>query len=311
MRKKLIPNYIMAEFQKNPQIGRTELAKKCNITEGEARSYCWVYKQMTTQIKFKGKGIALYDLHFPSHDKACLNAVCEFIKDFKPDWLILGGDQLQLDMISSYNQFKLKNLEGKRLYKDYKEFQIQVLNRIESLLPKNCKKFFMLGNHEYRIDRLIEKHPELEGLIELENHLNLKDWTIIPYNDTFSIGDMYFAHGWYWNKYYAEKTLRIAQKMIFVGHAHTPQIHTAISPVYTLPKQCTGIGCLCNINPEYLENAPNAWVHQFLFWYMFSDGTFTYYTPIIINGRCIINGKVYDGNEGIKNEPKTMHKLQE
>ena len=153
-----------------------------------------------------------------------------------------------------------------------------------------------MGNHEYRIERLLEESPEYEGLIEIEKRLDLEDYTIIPFNDVFNIGDMHFTHGWYYNVHYAKKTVLEAQKMIFVGHVHRPQLYTAVSPAYSLPKQCVGLGCLCNQNPSYLLDKPNAWVHQFLFWYMFDDGTFTYYTPTIINGRCTINGKVYDGN---------------
>lgn len=289
----------MSEFQKNPQIGRIELAKLTGISEQKARFFCKLYKEMITDINYKGRGLFLPDFHFPYHDKACVNIVCEFIKDFKPNWIVLGGDSLDLDMISSYNKFKLKTREGKRLFKDYKDFQEQILDRIEVVLPSRCKKFYMTGNHEYRIDRLLENHPEFEGLIEIEKHLKLENWKVIPFNDVFQIGDMWFAHGWYYNKYYAEKTVRIAQKMMFVGHVHTPQVYTATSPAYTLPKQCVGVGCLCNKNPDYLEDKPNAWVHQFLFWYMLDDGTFTYYTPIIVNGRCVINGKLYNGNENL------------
>ena len=296
MRKKIIPNHIMQYFQKNPNIGRFELAKAANIPETEARFFCRVYKEMTSNIKYKAKGIALFDVHYPVHDKACINVVCDFIKDFKPDYLVYGGDQLQMDSISAWNAKKPKLTEGTRLKKEYSGFQKDILSRIENLLPRNCKKFFIIGNHEYRTIHLIERSTQFEGFIEIEKNLDLTDYTIIPFNDVFNIGDMNFAHGWYWNKYYSEKTIRVAQKMIFVGHVHTPQLHTSKSPAYTLPKQCVGVGCLCNENPHYLRDSPNAWVHQFLFWYMFDDGTFTYYTPIIINGRCIINGKVYDGN---------------
>ena len=299
MRKKIIPNHIMQEFQKNPQIGRKQLAKKVDIPESEARFLCKAYAEMTSKIKYKSRGIALFDIHHPLHDKACMNIVTEFAEDFKPDNIVYGGDQEQFDTISSFNTRKPKLTEGKRLKREYKGFQTDILDRIENVLPKKCKKYYMIGNHEYRVERLIEKFPQYEGFIEIANNLNLEDYTIIPFNDVFNIGDMHFAHGWYWNKYYAEKTLRVVQKMVFVGHVHTPQLHTAMSPVYTLPKQCVGVGCLCNMNPEYMENRPNTWVHQFLFWYMFDDGTFTYYTPTIINGRCIINGKVYDGNKNL------------
>lgn len=293
---KVIPNFVMQEFQKNPKIGRIDLAKKCNIPETQARNYVWLYSQMNKNLKLQGRGVALFDLHYPDHDRACFEITLEFIKDFKPNWIVLGGDQLDLGLISSYNKFKLKTREGKRLYQDYRNFQKDILDRLEEVLPKNCKRFFMMGNHEYRIERLLEKHPEYEGLIEIEKHLKLDNWKIIPFNDVFNIGHMHFTHGWYWNKYYAEKTLRIAQKMIFCGHVHTPQVYTAVSPAYTLPKMCIGLGCLCNKNPDYLEDKPNYWVHQFLYWYSMDDGSFTYYTPVIVNGRCVINGKLYDGN---------------
>jgi len=302
MRKKLIPNYVMQHIQKNPQIGRIELAKVAGIPEGEARFYCRAYAEMNKDISYKSRGIALFDIHYPIQDKACMNVIAQFLKDFKPDYLVYGGDQMQLDTISSFNVKKPKITEGKRIKKEFDGFQKDILDRFEAILPKKCKKFFMVGNHEYRIERLIERLPQYEGFIELKANLHLDDYTVIPFNDMFNIGDMHFAHGWYWNKYFSEKTLRIAQKMIFVGHVHTSQIHTAITPAYSLPKQCVGVGCLCNTNPEYMEDKPNYWVHQFLFWYMMDDGTFTYFTPLIINGRCIINGKLYDGNMGLKKE---------
>jgi hypothetical protein len=297
MRKKIIPNYVMQHIQKNPQIGRVELSKAAGIPETEARFYCRVYAEMNKGIHLKSKGVALFDIHYPMHDRACMNVIAQFLKDFKPDYLVYGGDQMQLDTISAFNIRKPKLVEGKRIKKEFNGFQRDILDRFEGIVSKKCKKFFMIGNHEYRIERLIERLPQYEGFIELKNNLKLENYTMIPFNDMFNIGGMHFAHGWYWNKYFSEKTLRVAQKMIFVGHVHTAQVHTAITPAYALPKQAVGVGCLCNTNPEYMEDKPNYWVHQFLFWYMMDDSTFTYYTPMIINGRCVINGKLYDGNE--------------
>ena len=297
MRKKIIPNRIMEEFNKNPQIGRIQLATICDIPESEARFFCRVYKEMTTGINYESKGVAIWDLHHPEHDKASWLAVKEFIKDFKPDNFVFGGDQQHFDTISSFNKYKPGLIEGKRVKKEYESFQKEILTPLEDALPAYCKKYYIVGNHEYRIERLIEKNPQYEGFIELQNNLDLTSWTVIPFNEVFNIGGMYFTHGWWYNVHYAKKTVLQAQKMIFVGHVHRPQVYTSASPAYALPKQCVGIGCMCNVNPDYLENKPSAWVHQFLFWYMNSDGTFTYYTPILINGRFIANGKVYDGNE--------------
>jgi predicted phosphodiesterase len=296
MPKQLIPNIVLAELQKNPKIGRVQLAQNTGITQGEARYYCKIFKDQRKTLQCIGRGVALFDIHYPEHDQAAINVVLAFMKDFKPDYLVLGGDQLQMDTISFFNKNKPKLTESKRLKSDYKGFQTQILDKIDQNVPKKCKKYFLIGNHEYRIERLIENSPQHEGFIELENNLNLKDYTIVPFNTVVNIGEMYFTHGWHYNIHYAKQTVQEAQKMIFVGHAHMPQVYTAISPVTYLPKQCVGLGCLCNRNPQYMENRPNAWVHQFLFWYLFEDGTFTYYTPIILNGRCIINGKIYNGN---------------
>ena len=153
----------------------------------------------------------------------------------------------------------------------------------------------MIGNHEYWIERLIDDNPQLEGLVEIENNLNLKDYELIPFNEVLTIGEVNFIHGFYTNKYFAEKNVRIYGKNIFCGHLHSNQVFTSVSPIDTLPKSGVGIGCLCNANPQYMYNKPNAWVHQFMFWYEFPDGSFTYYTPIIINGKCVINNKVYIG----------------
>jgi predicted phosphodiesterase len=289
----LIPNAVLIALQKNPTIGRVQLAKETGITQSEARYYCKVFKDQRKPLHCVSRGVALFDIHYPEHDQAAINIALAFIKDFKPDVILLGGDQLQMDTISFFNKNKPKLIESKRLKNDYKGFQAEILDRITQNVSKKCKKYFLIGNHEYRIERLIENSPQHEGFIELENNLDLKDYTIVPFNTVVNIGEMYFTHGWHYNIHYAKQTVQEAQKMIFVGHAHMPQVFTAISPATCLPKQCVGVGCLCNRNPQYMENRPNAWVHQFLFWYMFEDGTFTYYTPIILNGRCVINGKVY------------------
>lgn len=297
MNNDLIPNYIQRIFFANPDIGRVDLAKQANIPEGTARFYCKLYKDSRKTSTIIKRGIAIPDIHYPEHDKAVINIEKEFVKDFKPHYFLLLGDQMNMDSISFYNSNKPKLVENKRLRKEYKGFQEEILNEFEARISPKCKKYFFIGNHEFRIERLIEKSPQYEGFIEIKNNLNLKDYSIIPFNEVIQIGNIYFAHGIYFNKYFAEKTLRHFQKMMFVGHSHKHQVFTSVSPVNSLPKMVVGLGCSCNLNPSYKLNQPNDWVHQFLYWYQFSDGTFTFYTPIIVNGKCIINNKVYDGKK--------------
>ena len=245
-------------------------------------------------MKFK-KGIVLFDIHYPEHDKASVNIAYEFCRDFKPDFFILGGDQLDLNCVSFYNHGKPKLVEGQRLDKDYEGFQLDILDRFLSIIPKKCKKYWMVGNHEYRIDRYIESDPQFEGLIEPEKRLDLSKFTIIPFNEVLSIGHMHFIHGIYYNKYHSFKHLVEYEDNIFYGHTHSNQLFTKTSFLHNQPKQGVGVGSLCNKNPHYRRNRPSNWIHQFMYFYLLPDGTFTYYLPIIINNKCVINGKLYEG----------------
>jgi len=241
------------------------------------------------------RGMALFDLHYPDNDKACTNIAYSFAKEFRPDIFILGGDQMDMNCISFFNKGKPKLVEGQRLKNEYKGFQCDILNRFESVLKKKCRKIFFIGNHEYRVQRIIECEPQHEGFIEIENNLRLKNWDVIEYNDVVKIGHMFFIHGLYVNIHHAKKHLQVYGDQIFYGHVHDNQIYTSTTPIDNLPKQAVGVGCLCNKNPNYMRNRPNSWIHQFMFFYLFPDGTFTYYLPIIINGCCVINNKLYEG----------------
>ena len=289
-----IPDGIKEIMMAKPNIGRYALSKEAGISESDARFYTKLFKE-DKDNKVVKRGIAVGDIHFPDHDEGSLNILFKFIKDFDPDYLLLTGDQMDMGCISSFNRSKPKLTEGKRLKREYKGFQTKVLDVLADISPES-KKYFFIGNHEYRTQWLIEQSPQYEGFIEPENNLKLDDYTIVPFNEAMNLGEMYFIHGNYYNKYHSEKNVRIYGKHIFNWHVHTNQIYTMHSPINHLPRQGVSVGCMCNKNPEYKRNQPNHWVNQFIFFYMYGNGQFSYYTPIILNNRCVINGKLYDGN---------------
>ena len=294
--EKLIPDEIIKHLNEQPNMGRYELASKAGISNQKARFYCTLYKQLhknsTNTIK---KGIALLDIHYPKHSKECMNIVFKFAKDFKPDYMVLGGDQMDFGCISHHNKGKIRLTENARLKKDYRGFQVEILDKLDAAIPKKCKRYFMIGNHEYWIERLVDDNPQLEGLVEIEDNLHLSNYKIIQFNNVLSIGEINFIHGIWANKYHAEKNIRIYNKNIFSGHVHTNQVFTVVSPITNLPRQGVSVGCLCNKNMDYMHEKPSAWMHQFMYWYELEDKTFRYYLVTIINGIAIINGKIYEG----------------
>lgn len=291
----ILPEHIMAFFVEKPSIGRLALAKKAGISEQEARFYCKLFKDKQTNARIVDVGIGAWDIHHPYHDDKCISCLFQVIKDIKPSIFILGGDNMDFNTISHYNRNKPKLLENSRISKDYKRFYGDILFPLNELLGDDCKKYFFKGNHEERVLRLIEAEPKLEGLVEVENNLDLSDWVVKEYKDVLTLGHMNFMHGLYYNKYHSNKTVQIYQKNIFYGHVHDQQIYTSISPIDSLPKQGVGIGCLCNRNAEYKKDEPNHWINQFLLFYLLSDGTFRYNIITILHGKCIVNGKLYEG----------------
>ena len=241
------------------------------------------------------RGIAAFDIHYPLHDKPSMRILIKFIKDFKPDYLVLGGDQLDMGSISFYNKNKPKLLENNRLKADYNGFQKDILDKIDSILKPSCEKYFMIGNHEYRVVRLIECDTQYEGFIELGSNLELSDYTIVPHNDFIKIGNMVFIHGIRYNAYFARYNLLDYNENVFCGHVHKLQMFTKCSPLDGTPKIGVGVPCLCDTNPQWKRGQPNDWVNGFLYWYQYEDGNFSFYTPIIVEGKCVINDKAYNG----------------
>lgn len=289
----IIPGYIRNIFESNPNTGRKTLSKLAGISEQEARFFCKLWKDNSkTCIR---RGVAVGDLHYPVDNHKCKKILFDFLEDFQPDIFILAGDQMDMGCISAFNRSKLKLLENKRLSYEYRGFQRSYMDRFEDVLKSDCDRYWMYGNHEDRVTRLIENFPQYEGFIEVNKNLDLSGWVEIPFNGVLSLGEMNFIHGHWHNKYHADKNVSVYGKQVFNWHVHTNQVFTMHSPINGLPKQGVSVGCMCDRNPEWLRDKPNSWVNQFMFFYLFGDGSFSYFTPLIVNGRSMIDGRLYEG----------------
>ena len=239
------------------------------------------------------KGICISDLHYPQHSKPCLKIVLEFLEDFQPSTFVMNGDMLDLSCISHWNNGKPKRVENKRLLKDYQGFQEDVLNPIEDILPDDCKKIFIYGNHENRVKRYTETYSTLTGIVELENNLSLDNYEIIDYNKHYNITPNFLIiHGLYTTEFHTKKTLSVYNCNVSYGHIHKQQSYTRTSVIDKTPLKATSMGCLCNLNPDYRNNQPSGWTHGFMYWYKEGNNIYDYY-PMIVKKKCIINGVMY------------------
>ena len=242
------------------------------------------------------KGIAVFDLHYPHQNKTLWDNILKFTKDFKPDVFVLGGDNLNMDAVDHWKMEKgqKRPLEGRRLKKEYAGFTKDILDPLEKILGENTRKIWMYGNHEEWVDRYIDKHPEAEGILELENFIDLEDWETYPYGITAKVGKLYFHHGQYVNKYSAAKTMEVYGRNIVYGHGHTHQTYTKITPIDSEAHSATQAPCACNMNPDYMKNGPSAWVNGFVVFYIQPNGNFNLYPVVAPKGKFTApSGKQY------------------
>lgn len=106
--------------------------------------------------------------------------IARYIVDKKPDVLVIIGDWADMASLSSYD-VGTKSYEG-RTYREDILVANDCLQRLMSIIETeqerierrhlrkwNLRKIFTLGNHENRINKVIENDRKLEGLISTDD----------------------------------------------------------------------------------------------------------------------------------------------
>ena len=143
------------------------------------------------------KILALGDVHFPFHNKECLERAYSYAEYFKPDYIIQLGDLLDFYSFSKYprshNEFTPK--EEVRLGR---EGASEMWLRLKKASPSS-KCYQILGNHCVRpVKRTMETMPEMEDWIkgyfkELFTFDGVN--TIYDIREELVIDEILFTHG--------------------------------------------------------------------------------------------------------------------
>lgn len=142
----------------------------------------------------------------PKHSKEHLMWAGKYCARHKPNVIVCIGDFADLPSLSSYD-VGTKSFEGMN-YKDDVEstrlamsyFMAPIL-REQVRLETNKKKrwsprlVLTLGNHENRINRVVESDRKLEGMLHVDN-LGYKDfgWEVIPFLKPIVIDGIAYCH---------------------------------------------------------------------------------------------------------------------
>ena len=165
----------------------------------------------------------LGDVHCPYHDQAAWNAAIEFLDDWKPELVVLGGDFYDFYSISSFDK------DPERVERLQDEFNAAqpLIDDVKGLM---CDVEFLEGNHEDRLRRHMTKNPGIAKLecLELSNAAKLPaEWGIHKPQTMLTLGSLIFLHGDLKGScgglYVASRIMKRLKKSCMFGHFHRMQ----------------------------------------------------------------------------------------
>ena len=260
-----------------------------------------VIKPTSTAIARPGTFVIIPDAHGKEYDRNSAGAICGFIKDFKPEYIVNIGDlidnqPLMAKVKTKYPAFDA--LDIKELDTDY-YYANELLNQIDCSAPKNAKKIFLPGNHEFRSDILMKGSPEFKKIVDYKDRLRFSErgWDASrQYLEPFDIGKLKLFHGEFWGANHVKKHITTYRRNLMYGHTHQVCQDALASPMQDIPTWGASIGCICNKNPEWQRSKSNCWEHGFAYgWFDKTTGDFYPVVTRIIHNRFYAEGKVYVG----------------
>ena len=289
------------KYRKDLLVSKTTSIPSAELKE--VKPLKWKVSKSTKKLDKSSKPFKTYlvvaDTHIPYVNQSAVKSVLKLMDDVKFDGFVFLGDAMDMTPISHWLQDKKQNksLENKRMKDDYVEGN-KLLDEFDKRLPKKCDKRFFYGNHERFYYDLIEKFPALTGMLEPKEELHLKERGYIVYDDINHIeriGRLNFVHGMYHTANFVKA--HIDKFMTNVMHAdlHSPRFRLAPSPAREIAIAGYCVGCLCDLNPDFMRNKPSRWAHGFAVVYFYENGFFDADTKRIVKGKFIYNNKLYSG----------------
>lgn len=250
--------------------------------------------------KQKGMHILMGCNHVPFENKKLHRGVMKLINDYKQDikGFHLMGDFMDINALSSHDKGKFTAVKGMTLTDEYNSGN-KLLDKFQDVLPSDCWKTYVYGNHEDRYNRWMgnmdnAKTPlpsPTEALNLLERGFQVKEsWS----QDFFTIGnDLDIFHGIYFSVHCAKAHIdKLRTSCAFV---HTHRIQTYVEGHVA----AFNIGACADFNSPAFGYATRpmkaAWANGFAVCIVDKDGK-THMTQIMVDknsGNFYFGGKKY------------------
>ena len=201
------------------------------------------------------RAIVLSDIHIPHHDRRALAVAVAYLRDAKPDMLVLNGDIVDEAPTGAYPKDPKELITLEDEFAETRAF----LALLRKTLPK-CEIVYTKGNHEDRLERyLVRQAPELASmgrlslcaLLDLERH-RIR-W--VESSDHVAFGPFEISHGEVVRKGGGNSIRGHMQKRggsMVMGHIHrlaTVMVTDRFGTHYGVEN-----GCLCGLQPSYIKH---------------------------------------------------------
>lgn len=172
----------------------SEAARRLGIPRGTFRAK--LEQSATAAPKFE-RHLIIPDVQArPGDDLSFLNCISRYIEEKRPDRVINLGDLADMASLSSYDIGK-RQFEGRR-YKADVNITKEANERIWEHVTYDPDSDIFEGNHEYRIQKVVDSDARLEGTIGLEDLEYAKYYkNVHPFLSVAKIGGIAYSHYFY------------------------------------------------------------------------------------------------------------------
>lgn len=238
----------------------------------------------------------------PHHDKSRFELLGRLIVDRRPDVIVQGGDFASMESLSHWDQNKRLLIEGRRVKNDLYSARVawhMVATYIWELQEKQVKAktkkyrpglVWFEGNHEDWVRQWMERTPEMDGMIDLKDQLELDSFTdfafvdYVPWKEVRVYDGILFCHapigrtGPIYSKYISARALTdVTNIPIIFGHTHRKQEDTIArfdgEGRIKVIRAING-GCFFETWPHYAEGNTNDYWQGVLLIHVYEDGLF-------------------------------------
>lgn len=232
------------------------------------------------------KTIVVGDVHVgPNQNLRRAKWLGRLVKDVKPERVVFIGDFGTFDSLSNWDKDKRKLMEGRRYAKDVGALQNFVKTyRNEVPFIDDVRHILTEGNHEHRIARYIETHPEMEGQLDYLQEIGVKDeWKFVPYKSFYKYRGVSFTHVPIMENgrpvsgvSCMSRALQAVSGSVVFGHTHKLEYKACHRHGQSHLQEALNVGCYFEHIDEYAKGSVTSYWRGLVVLDHYKNGRFAY-----------------------------------